>query len=217
MKKSYILGMFFSCVFIFSIFTPAYAALITYKATGVVTTDNVGVIGDTVDDWWYIGTYTIDDSTTLTDVGGEEVYVGAITNYTVEFYYYTFTGSNADLTVGDGSPGSQADLIAGTDWSPTGQAPPAHTLFSVQLFSLTDSDGTAISSNEIPSSATMTNIALFELATFKIQMDSFSSANYVEGTITSIEAVPIPTAGWLFGSGLLGLVAIARRKKGAKK
>ncbi|MEE8427904.1 MAG: VPLPA-CTERM sorting domain-containing protein [Gammaproteobacteria bacterium] len=26
-------------------------------------------------------------------------------------------------------------------------------------------------------------------------------------------AVPIPAAGWLFGSGLLGLIGIARRKK----
>ena len=36
-------------------------------------------------------------------------------------------------------------------------------------------------------------------------VDSFGSA----------EAVPVPAAGWLFGSGLLGLVGIARRKKAA--
>jgi hypothetical protein len=32
-------------------------------------------------------------------------------------------------------------------------------------------------------------------------------------TVTSIQAVPVPAAVWLFGSGLLGLVGIARRKK----
>lgn len=32
-------------------------------------------------------------------------------------------------------------------------------------------------------------------------------------TVTSISAVPVPAAVWLFGSGLLGLVGIARRKK----
>lgn len=32
------------------------------------------------------------------------------------------------------------------------------------------------------------------------------------GSITMVEAVPVPAAVWLFGSGLLGLVGVARRK-----
>ena len=32
-------------------------------------------------------------------------------------------------------------------------------------------------------------------------------------TVTSIEAVPVPAAVWLFGSGLIGLIGVARRKK----
>jgi len=36
------------------------------------------------------------------------------------------------------------------------------------------------------------------------------SSNQVTGTLT---AVPLPTAAWLFGSGLLGLIGVARRKK----
>lgn len=32
-------------------------------------------------------------------------------------------------------------------------------------------------------------------------------------TITAISAVPVPAAAWLFGSGLMGLVGVARRKK----
>ena len=35
---------------------------------------------------------------------------------------------------------------------------------------------------------------------------------HLEGTI-SVSAVPIPAAVWLFGSGLIGLIGIARRKK----
>ena len=31
-------------------------------------------------------------------------------------------------------------------------------------------------------------------------------------TVTSISAVPVPAAVWLFGSGLLGLLGISRRK-----
>ena len=34
----------------------------------------------------------------------------------------------------------------------------------------------------------------------------------LEGTIGSVSAVPVPAAVWLFGSGLLGLVGVARRK-----
>ena len=33
------------------------------------------------------------------------------------------------------------------------------------------------------------------------------------GTMTAVSAVPVPAAVWLFGSGLLGLVGVARRKK----
>ena len=33
------------------------------------------------------------------------------------------------------------------------------------------------------------------------------------GEFSSIQAVPVPAAVWLFGSGLIGLNGIARRKK----
>jgi len=43
------------------------------------------------------------------------------------------------------------------------------------------------------------------------------NANFnLQGTLTPVETVvPVPAAVWLFGSGLLGLVGIARRKKGS--
>lgn len=44
---------------------------------------------------------------------------------------------------------------------------------------------------------------------FKVDFDDGSSGVYLA------EAVPIPSAVWLFGSGLLGLIGIARRKKEA--
>ena len=40
-----------------------------------------------------------------------------------------------------------------------------------------------------------------------------TGANVVEVDVQSISAVPVPAAVWLFASGLLGLVSIARRKK----
>lgn len=59
----------------------------------------------------------------------------------------------------------------------------------------------------------MTNLTPFESAEFRIQFDNASSSIYTVGTITSMEVVPIPSSVWLFGSGILGLVGIARRKK----
>jgi hypothetical protein len=54
--------------------------------------------------------------------------------------------------------------------------------------------------------------------------DSFAACNsvsqsctvsFADGTVLSVDAavVPVPPAVWLFGSGLLGLVGMARRKK----
>lgn len=37
-------------------------------------------------------------------------------------------------------------------------------------------------------------------------------ARWIYGNITSITAVPVPTAFWLFGSGLIGLLSVAKRK-----
>ncbi|MCW9048197.1 MAG: VPLPA-CTERM sorting domain-containing protein [Gammaproteobacteria bacterium] len=45
---------------------------------------------------------------------------------------------------------------------------------------------------------------------FKIHMD-IGSGNSMH--VTSVSAVPVPAAVWLFGSGLIGLAGIARRKK----
>ncbi len=40
-----------------------------------------------------------------------------------------------------------------------------------------------------------------------------TSEAYFDNVSVTVEAVPVPAAVWLFGSGLLGLVGVARRKK----
>ncbi len=41
----------------------------------------------------------------------------------------------------------------------------------------------------------------------------FGYGLHLEGTVAAVSAVPVPAAVWLFGSGLLGLAGVARRKK----
>jgi hypothetical protein len=40
-----------------------------------------------------------------------------------------------------------------------------------------------------------------------------TGANVIEVDVQVVPAVPVPAAVWLFGSGLLGLVGVARKKK----
>lgn len=47
---------------------------------------------------------------------------------------------------------------------------------------------------------------------------SYTDASFLDATISSstlanVSAVPVPAAVWLFGSGLIGLIGVARRKK----
>jgi len=40
-----------------------------------------------------------------------------------------------------------------------------------------------------------------------------TGANVIEVDVQVVPAVPVPAAVWLFGSGLLGLVGVARRRQ----
>jgi len=42
---------------------------------------------------------------------------------------------------------------------------------------------------------------------------NFDITSITTGSISPISTVPVPAAAWLFGSGLIGLVGLARRKK----
>jgi hypothetical protein len=59
------------------------------------------------------------------------------------------------------------------------------------------------------------NLNTADIATGSIRLDPFSFTHAVFFSISNatMSVIPIPPAIWLFGSGLLGLIVIARRKK----
>lgn len=60
------------------------------------------------------------------------------------------------------------------------------------------------------------NCGTFDLCGVAMATDPFPGQTPVfSGTITPVSAVPVPAAVWLFGSGLLGLAGVARRRKAA--
>ena len=48
---------------------------------------------------------------------------------------------------------------------------------------------------------------------YELRMDFLTSPIYALSSVIQVDAVPLPAAVWLFGSGLLGLIGIAGRKK----
>jgi len=73
-----------------------------------------------------------------------------------------------------------------------------------------------ISGTSISGSATKNGSSFVSLGfTPGSYVSTFSNGSNTDSITVNIGAVPVPAAVWLFGSGLLGLVGIARRKKAA--
>jgi hypothetical protein len=116
--------------------------------------------------------------------------------------------SDSWLVVGDDSPPIPAEdffTVRAEGFPLTG------TLggLSVDAFYLlwTDTDGSANNGFSLPLNEGI--FSEYESAIFQLQGPGLSSTN---GIISNVSLVPVPAAVWLFGSGLLGLVGIARKK-----
>lgn len=76
-------------------------------------------------------------------------------------------------------------------------------------------DSTALAFSD-ESLSNILNPALFDSSSFGIQISTSpgvttSGLNFSVDSV-SVSAVPVPTAAWLFGSGLIGIIGLARRK-----
>ena len=127
---------------------------------------------------------------------------------------FTFTASlGSDLFILNDSPGDElsplADAGAGTspsDFSPT----------EMYLRLLGTSDFLTVAGDVLPDDPSQIDVTEILSGTGNISSDAGNNIWFdIYTDSVRVSAVPVPPAVWLFGSGLIGLVGIARRKKTA--
>lgn len=81
--------------------------------------------------------------------------------------------------------------------------------FGLILYSLDTGAFSGLDYQILPYALEQADYAMFYIE----DTDSTGTTYLATGFLTSVTVVPIPPAVWLFGSGLIGLIGIARRKK----
>ena len=140
----------------------------------------------------------------LTTAGGTFVQYGTITGGTID---QTSGAITLDPT---GRLGAVGAGVYNAAWNISSTAT-AYTQFTTG--SSTNVDGTLTGHGIAANGDGTYNVILVSASDVGTAWGSFSTTPYVEAWNVNLAPVPIPAAAWLFGSGLIGLVGIARRKK----
>jgi hypothetical protein len=177
-----------------------HAATVTYDYTATVTSSGVGVVGIDIGDT-VTGTLTYSDNypaSTFTTTSSQYDATGAI---------LTMNGVFADLdrlTLSNSS--AIRDQFQIIDTSSAGGS----------FFLLRGTNALIADATVIP-----LDLDFGEVTSSQVLFDFQAGSGFGDGTVTatltsfSVQVVPVPAAAWLFGSGLLGLISMARRKKAA--
>ena len=137
------------------------------------------------------GTLTLSAGITTLDLYYD---VGTDISYGYDFILDIIgTGSIANVGGGDSDLGD----VFGSGWRQFGGDIYGETGSSVLAFSF---DFTADAGTSLLVSGSYTD-------------SNFLDAPILLSTLATVSAVPVPAAAWLFGSGLIGLIGVARRKK----
>jgi hypothetical protein len=228
-----------SLVFAVQLIPAAEAALVTFRFEGFVSSTNkpaVFPLGQGLN-----GTYTFDSETPDQNPGNPDqgVYApvvvfpytdseGGVRRFSFTSGSYTATGIAPDLTNAGGGiivnktssfePVSSYEVVVDVGNSPLGPDVNGEQLVSMWL-SLQDATGRVPDSIDLP--LTPPNLDDFTSTAFGLFFDADATGpapplgGSVVFTVTSLAPIPVPPAFYLFGSGLLGLVGMARRRKAA--
>ena len=154
-----------------------------------------------------------------------------VNSYNMDTYLATAGGAFATQAVDTTGMTGSVDADGNITFDPTGRTGMAQ-FFNVSLGEQLWNEGSTFTSgNQVNAVANLTGSALaldgsavivsasnvanwgFFLGTPYTEIFSLDFSNAT--VVASPSAVPVPAAVWLFGSGLLGLVGVARRKKSA--
>ncbi|NOS79743.1 MAG: hypothetical protein HOP35_17565 [Nitrospira sp.] len=194
--------------------SPATAALITYNFTGDVThvhsqlTSSFSTNPSPSAMSGFVTLNTVDTNVLDTKVGNYTV-----TNFSVTIGSYTATmGTSGLVEIKDGTPG--LDRVIGTINSPNGPNVNflAPRLFDVQLRGPAGTFSGDALPTTAPSISSFTNFNRWRLI-----FGPEGNGKVVRGTITSLTAVPLPTAVLLFGAGLVALAGLGAGSRRQRK
>ena len=195
------------CIALSLISTASQAVTVSFS--GVMDGFNAGPFsGGTA----FTGSFILDESVAAT--GGVSTFSGAVDNFMLEIDGNVFTGNNGTarqfssasgatdfFTVDIGGANGSVSGIAGLD---------VFTGFSVDWRGPNLFSDTTVLAHDL-------TVADFGYTRVIFGFNSLASDSVIDNASVinfgSVSAVPVPAAVWLFGSGLLGLVGVARRKR----
>lgn len=181
----------------------------------------------------FTGSYTYDSSSAATQIynSNDYSYTGIVSDFSIYFDSYYASLEGTGMRFQNDTP-TDTYLVAGGAYHPEASTNidtnivlsnyvsetinSGYHLYTMRL-DITDNSGNMLSdallSQSVPDlTGTSTSFML------EFKLDCCTGRTTVYGSIdslsiASISTVPIPSAIWLFGSGLVGLIGVARRKK----
>ena len=195
------------CIALSLISTASQAVTVSFS--GVMDGFNAGPFsGGTA----FTGSFILDESVAATS--GVSTFSGAVDNFMLEIDGNVFTGNNGTARQFSSASGATDFFtvnIGGANGSVSGNVGlDVFTGFSVDWRGPNLFSDTTVLAHDL-------TVADFGYTRVTFGFNSLASDSVIDNASVinfgSVSAVPVPAAVWLFGSGLLGLVGVARRKR----
>ncbi len=179
----------------------AEAALLTFSFEGAVS-EVTGVLFPTLNTGQTMTGHVTFESSTPSVVPGLGIYLNAITGLNLQIGSYSASyapGANGIFLTNNG-PGGLDNITGLTTVSGGLINGTSAKMFDV---SLTDPSGNVLSGVNLPTAPPSLN----SFASNKWRL-TFGNGNFVLGSLTKLQAVPLPASVVLFGAGLIALVGL---------